>query len=492
MSGYTPIKEIAGIVAEVRKGSDQRITKDLNWRKQQLRQLIKFADECKDEIAAALTKDLKMDPLVIMSETNLAVEEAYFAIKHLDQWASREKRDVPTLHFPGTACIVREPLGVVLMIAPWNYPLGLLLRPFVNILAAGNACIVKPSEVSSSVSDLVAKYFPKYFDQRVIRVVTGGVDETTELLKQKFDHIIYTGNGVVAKIVMKAAAEHLTPLTLELGGKSPCIVDKNVDIKKAVPRICWGSFINGGQTCIAVDYILVQKDILNPFLEQFKKSIKEFYGDNPRNSKDFGKIITSRHAKRLGDLLKGLDVYYGGEVDVDACYVSPTLVVNPPLTSRIMQEEIFGPIIPILTYETREEAVKFVTSRDKPLASYVFTNDKKFSDYVLDHISAGAAGVNEVIMQGSISSLPFGGVGPSGMGRYYGKEGFDNFSNKKSILIKPLSTDPSLRFPPYTEFKVKWVARLNKVKLPGFQTLMMALVPILAVIAYFYKDKLHF
>jgi len=353
------------------------------------------------------------------------------------------------------------------LIAPWNYPIGLILRPLIAILAAGNAVIIKPSEVSPAASSLIASKIPQYFDNRVIRVVTGGVAETTELLKEKFDHIMYTGNGAVAKIIMKAAAEHLTPVTLELGGKSPCVVDRNVDIKTVTPKICFGKFMNAGQTCVAVDYLFLHKDQLPDFVNEFKSCIKQFYGEDPKNCKDWGRMITPRHAQRVADLLKDVKCEVGGEAEPQERYIAPTLVVNPPANSKLMEEEIFGPILPVVTYDKFEEAVDYIQQRDKPLAAYLYSEDEHNVDLFTKKVSTGGGCVNDVVMHVTAFNIPFGGVGPSGMGRYNGKDGFENFSNKKAFMVKSKPrADLSLIFPPYNESKIKWFNRVATFKLP--------------------------
>jgi len=359
------------------------------------------------------------------------------------------------------------------------------VRPLIGAIAAGNAVIIKPSEVSTNVTDVIVNLFPKYFDQQFIRVITGGPEETTELLKLQFDHILYTGNGIVGKIVMKAAAEHLTPVTLELGGKSPIIIDSSVDLKVAVPRICWGKFANTGQTCVAPDYALVLKDQYEPFLAEMKKCIKKFYGDNPKESDDFGKIISPRHAKRVADLIKGVDIYCGGETDIDNCYIAPTLVQNVVLDSKLMTEEIFGPVLPVIPMNNVADCINFVNQRPKPLALYVFSNNKQVVDDILGRTSSGGGGINEVIMQATCPHLPFGGVGPSGIGKYYGKTTFDIFSNGKAFLSKSLGSDPGLRFPPFTSSKVKWLFRLNSISIPNINKLFILIPVLIAVIAYF-------
>jgi len=332
----------------------------------------------------------------------------------------------------------------------------------------------------------LVKILAKYLDSNCIQVINGGVEETTDVLKQRFDHIFYTGNGVVGKIIMKAAAENLTPVTLELGGKSPCIIDNKIDLKVAVPRLIWGKFTNAGQICIAPDYVLVHKDVQAAFLEEAVSTIKQFYGQDPRKSSDYSKIVNENHVKRLTQLLKdGGKVHYGGDVDAASTYISPTIVTDVNVNSRLMTDEIFGPILPVIPVESIDEAVKFVNARPKPLVLYVFSKNSNTAETIIAQTSSGATCVNECLMHAACNNLPFGGVGASGMGAYNGKYGFDTFSHAKAILKKPLMSDPSLRFPPYTETKLRWLTRLNNISLDGIKKLIKFAVPvIIAAICY--------
>jgi len=349
---------------------------------------------------------------------------------------------------------------VVLVIAPWNYPAQLALLPLVGILGAGNCAILKPSEVAPATSALLASIIPKYFNSDTLAVVEGGIPETTELLEQRFDHIFYTGNGTVGRIVMAAAAKHLTPVTLELGGKSPCYVDTHANLDVAAKRIVWAKFFNAGQTCVAPDYILAHKDIHDELLERMTAAITAFYGDNIQNSPDYGRIINERHHRRLMDLLKGETLLCGGYGDETIKFIEPTIVRDVSPDSSLMREEIFGPILPVLPIESTDQAIQFILEREKPLALYVFSENKDSYQRVLQQTSSGGACVNDAMTHLSALDLPFGGVGESGMGHYHGKHGFDTFSHQKSVLDKSSRFDLPLRYPPFNDAKAKWLKRL--------------------------------
>jgi aldehyde dehydrogenase (NAD+) len=355
---------------------------------------------------------------------------------------------------------VREPLGVVLVISPWNYPVQLLLSPLVGAIAAGNCAVLKPSEVTPNVSDVIGRLVPKYLDPDAITVVQGGVDETTAVLRERFDHILYTGNGAVARHVMEAAAKHLTPITLELGGKSPCIVDKDVDLMVAARRIAWGKFLNAGQTCVAPDYVLVHESRERDLIDALKKAVHEFYGDDPKRTPDYGRIVNERHHRRLAVLLKDGEVALGGQADEADRYIAPTILRNVPTNAPVMADEIFGPILPVLTVRSIDEAVTFVNARPKPLALYVFTKDPKVGEDVLARTSSGGACVNATIWHLANPNLPFGGVGPSGMGAYHGRDSFETFSHRKAVVTKSTRIDPKLAYPPYTRLKTEILKRL--------------------------------
>jgi aldehyde dehydrogenase (NAD+) len=358
---------------------------------------------------------------------------------------------------------VQEPLGTVLIIAPWNYPVQLVLGPLIPALAAGNTAVVKPSEVAPATAAALADLIPRYLDERAVQVVTGGVDETTELLAHQFDHIFYTGNGTVGRVVMEAASRHLTPVTLELGGKSPAIVTDSADVVVSARRIAWGKFVNAGQTCVAPDYVLVPESLHDQFVAELVTALKTFFGDDPATSQDYGRIVNARHHARLTGLLDrgGYDaVAVGGERDIDSRYIAPTVLTGVKPDAAVMEDEIFGPILPVLTYEQLDDAIAFVNERPKPLALYVFGSRATAIDRVVEHTSAGGVTVNHTLLHVSVHDLPFGGVGASGMGAYHGDAGFHIFSHAKPILHRSTKPDASIAYPPYTAFKQKVLRRV--------------------------------
>jgi aldehyde dehydrogenase (NAD+) len=494
LSYDTPIEKIQTIVHNLRYSFKQEKTKNLQWRKQQLKQLKKCLQENEQEFLDAIQKDLAMNLMVAKFEILFQLTEIDFALKNLDSWIEPEKKSIPLLTAPGTCKIYKEPKGLVLIIGAWNYPISLIAKPLIGAIAAGNTIIIKPSEVSEYTSRVVSKLFSKYLDQTCIQVITGGVEQTTELLKQKFDHIFYTGNGNVGKIIMKAAAEYLTPVTLELGGKSPCYVDSQLNLKNAIPRICFGKFNNVGQTCIAPDYILVHKNIEEQFKEELVKCIKKFYGDNPKNSKDLGRIVNKRHIERLAKLLEDQEIFYGGEIDKEERYIQPTIVQNVNLQSKIMQEEIFGPILPIISVDNVDDAIDFIKERPKPLTIYVFTSNNEVAEKFLKSTSSGSCVINECLNQFFCKDLPFGGVGESGIGSYNGKKTFDEFSHHKSVLSRPLFGDISFRFPPFSEAIIKKIQSFAYYNIPAFHFCkkhLFSIFVILAVSITYYYTKFN-
>jgi len=455
---HTEIASIPDQVARLRRAFEAGRTRPLAWRREQLKQLIAMHDEHADEFIQALHADFGKPTFeAFTSDVSQGKLEAKSALKNLKKWTRPER--VGLLPVMGRARILREPLGVVLVISPWNYPMGLLLSPLAGAIAAGNAVVLKPSEVTPHVSSVLAKRIPEYMDPEAIALIEGGVDETTALLEQRFDHILYTGNGRVARVVMAAAAKHLTPVTLELGGKSPCIVHEDADIETAARRIAWGKFVNAGQTCIAPDYVLVHESREEALVTALEKSVRDFYGDDPKSTPDYARIVNRRHHERLSTLLKDGSAAFGGELDGEQCYVAPTVLRDAEDGSSLMQEEIFGPILPIRTVRSIDEAVEFVNGREKPLALYLFTRDEKVEEDVLNRTSSGGACVNGTLMHIMDARLPFGGVGPSGTGAYHGRHTFETFSHRKSVLTRGTRFDPKLMYPPYGERLTKLVRR---------------------------------
>jgi len=454
--------DVAEAVAGLRRAFEAGRTRSYAWRVAQLDALARLVTEHEGEILAALHADVGKPAIEAFSaEIAFITGEVKHTKKHLRSWMKPERVSTPLVTQPGSSAIQREPLGVVLIIGPWNYPLQLLLGGLVGAIAAGNCVVMKPSEVAPETSKLVAKLVPEYLDTDCVAVIEGGVPETTALLAERFDHILYTGNGTVGRIVMRAAAEHLTPVTLELGGKSPCIVDRSADLEIAVKRIAWAKFFNAGQTCIAPDYLLVHEDVHDRVLELFAATVRGFYGDDPKTSPDYARIVNARHHQRLMKLLPGSGaVAVGGEADEAERYLAPTILKDVPPESPIMEGEIFGPILPVLKVRTIDEAVRFVNARPKPLALYVYASDTAVQDEVLSRTSSGGAVVNHCTLHFAVPGLPFGGVGESGMGAYHGKHSFETFSHRKAVLKKPTSLDPPILYPPYTESKEGWIRRL--------------------------------
>jgi aldehyde dehydrogenase (NAD+) len=387
------------------------------------------------------------------------------AIKELKHWMAPEKVKTSLTTFPSSAEIVSEPLGVVLVISAWNYPFLLSLDPVIGAIAAGNVVVLKPSEIAPATSSLLAKLLGEYMDNSAIRVVEGAVDETTALLQQKWDKIFYTGNGKVARIVMAAAAKNLTPVVLELGGKSPVIVDSDINLQVATRRIIAGKWgCNNGQACISPDYIITTKDYAPKLVDALKTELQSFYGKNPLESKDLSRIVNSNHFARLSKLLDDDKVsgktVYGGEKDESKLRISPTILLDVPRDSLIMSEEIFGPLLPIITVDNLEESFDVINSGSKPLAAYLFTNNKKLKERFVKSVSAGGLVINDTTLHLAVKTLPFGGVGDSGLGAYHGKFSFDAFSHKKAVLYRSFFGDASIRYPPYTKTKMRLLKAL--------------------------------
>ena len=455
------VEDISEIVESLRTSFDSGRTRSHGWRVHQLECIARFIREREKELSEALYADVGKPAVESMAaEITFVLSEVDYAKRKLASWMKAESVPTPLVIQPGKARIEREPLGVVLIIGPWNYPLQLVLSPLIGALAAGNCAVIKPSEIASETSRVIAQHLPKYLDPGYVRVVEGGVPETTALLEQRFDHIFYTGNGTVGRIVMTAAAKHLTPVTLELGGKTPCIVDESADLDVTAKRIVWGKFFNAGQTCVAPDYLLVHESVHDALVARMKATLQQFYGNNPRSSPDFARIVNKRHHQRLCKLLGSGDVVVGGDTDEDDLFIAPTVLINVSPDSPAMAEEIFGPILPVLSMRSIDDAIRFVNGRDKPLALYVFAKSESVQNAVLGRTSSGGATVNHVWLHLAVPGLPFGGVGESGMGAYHGQSSFETFTHRKSVLVKSTKLDPPLFYPPYTETKSRWLRRL--------------------------------
>jgi aldehyde dehydrogenase (NAD+) len=435
-------------------------TKDITFRIQQLKTLKQAIIDNETAIFNALKADLNK-PLVesFMAEIALVVKEIEYAIKNIKSWIKPKKSQIPWQFIPASAKIYPEPLGVVLIIGAWNYPFQLVIAPLIGAIAAGNCAIVKPSEIASHTSNLIAEIFDKYFDKSYLAVIEGGVEASQHLLAEKFDHIFFTGGTAVGKIVMEAAAKNLTPITLELGGKSPCIVDTDIDIKVAARRITWGKFFNAGQTCLAPDYLLVDKKIQNNLINEIKKCLQEFYGENPAKSPDYARIINQKQFNRLENYLKDGKIIIGGETISEQRYIAPTVIDSISWEDPVMQEEIFGPILPVIEFTDIKQAINKINSQPKPLALYLFSQNKTLQKQILQETSFGGGCINHTLIHYSVPSLPFGGTGNSGIGSYHGKAGFDTFSHYKSVLKKPFLLDVKLLYPPY-EGKLALIRRI--------------------------------
>ncbi|XP_028390231.1 aldehyde dehydrogenase family 3 member A2 isoform X1 [Phyllostomus discolor] len=462
-------------------------SRPLPFRLQQLEALRRMVQEQEKDILAAIASDLCKSELNAYSQEVITIlGEIDLVLEKLPEWVTGKPAQKNLLTMLDEAYIQPEPLGVVLIIGAWNYPFVLSIQPLIGAIAAGNAVIIKPSEVSENTANILSRLLPQYLDQDLYVVVNGGVDKTTELLKQRFDHIFYTGNTAVGKIVMQAAAKHLTPVTLELGGKSPCYIDKDCDLDIACRRIAWGKYMNCGQTCIAPDYILCEPCIQNQVVQKIKDNVKEFYGENIKESPDYERIINLRHFKRLLSLLEGQKIAFGGDTDEATRYIAPTILTDVDPETKVMQEEIFGPILPIVPVKNEDEAIKFINEREKPLALYVFSHNNKLVRRMIDSTSSGGVTANDVIMHFMLSSLPFGGVGSSGMGAYHGQHSFNTFSHHRACLLKSLKRESAnkLRYPPNSQSKVNWakfflLKRFSKGKL---SLLFLAFLGIMAAV----------
>lgn len=436
-------------------------TRDIDFRIEQLRRLKNAIVKNEAQIMKAVKADMnKPEFEAFTSEIALCIEEISHAIKSLPQWSRPKRVRTPIMHFISSSRIITEPVGVVLIIAPWNYPFQLSIAPLIAALSAGNCAVVKPSELAPNTSAVITKILSETFDPAYVRSVEGGVETTTALLKERFDHIFFTGGTAVGRVIMEAASKHLTPVTLELGGKSPCVVEPDFPIEHAARRIVWGKFFNAGQTCVAPDYVLVHASIKDKLVAKMKDVIREFYGSDPAKSKDFARIINDRHFARLASYLESGRVLAGGQTNAKDRYIAPTLMEGVNFDSPVMTDEIFGPILPLITYADLDEAIDVIHQRPKPLALYIFTTNRASEERVLGEVQFGGGCVNDTLIHLSTSHLPFGGVGTSGMGAYHGKAGFDLFSHRKSVLKKTAHFDIKLRYAPYTPQKLSIVRRL--------------------------------
>ena len=449
----------AGVLADLRRVFAAGRTRVLEWRLEQLRAIERFLDEREPEIAAALAEDLGRSPAEAwLGDVASSKGEAAYARKHVRKWMRRRRESLPLAQLPGRAWVQYDPLGVVLVIGPWNYPLYLSLAPLVAAVAAGNCAVIKPSELAPATSALLARLLPQYVDAEAVRVIEGDAATTQELLAAGFDHVLFTGGTEVGKKIMAAAAPTLTPVTLELGGKSPVIVTADADIDVAARRIAWVKLLNSGQTCIAPDYVLADHRIVADLVDKIVANVRDFRADQV----DPGlRIVNQRQFDRLVSLISTTDgtVVTGGRSESATLRIEPTLIVDPSPTDPVMADEIFGPILPVLTVESLDQAVQFVNSRPKPLALYIFSSGQLGRD-LIDRIPSGGAVINHIAMHCLVPSLPFGGVGASGMGAYHGRWGFETLSHRRAVLARPARPDPRLVYPPYSQRALSIMRRL--------------------------------
>ena len=456
--------EVERMIEEQRHFFDSGVTKDVQFRKAQLQFLKETIKKYEKDVLQALYLDLhKSEFEAYSNEVGIVYDSISYLVKHVEQWIQPEKIKTP-LHFqPGKSYIVREPYGVTCIIGPFNYPFQLVMEPLIGAIVGGNTAIVKPSESSVHTTAVIKKIIEETFDERFVRVVEGEKDTVQALIHAPFDYIFFTGSVAVGKIVAKAAAERLTPITLELGGKSPAIVDQTANLEVAAQRIAWGKFNNAGQTCVAPDYILVHHTVYTKFIKIMKKTIREFYGKDAQQSPDFARIINERQFNRLQSLIKAeqAQVSYGGHTDLNDLYIEPTILEGIDWNSPIMEDEIFGPILPVMAYEELPRIISQIKRLAKPLAGYLFSENENAIDYFLRELPFGGGCINDCVTHVGNPYLPFGGVGPSGVNGYHGKASFENFTHPKSIMHRSTKLANSLLFPPYKE-KVKLVRTIMK------------------------------
>ena len=452
---------IEDIIEKQRIFFNSNETKEVEFRIQQLKKVKDVLKENESVLYKAIYQDFgKSEFETYASELSMLYHEINLVIKKVKQWSKVEKVPTGWANFPAKSYIIPEPLGIVLVIGAWNYPYQLSLLPAITALAAGNTVIVKPSELPSRTSNVMAKLINAAFDSRYFYVAEGGESVTNELLEHRFDKIFFTGSITVGKIIYQAAAKHLTPVTLELGGKSPTFVFSDCDMKMTAKRIVWAKFYNAGQTCIAPDYILVEKIAEERFLKALVEELSIYPQNYQDGSDSYSQIINTKNFDRLNELIDTTKIYYGGKKDRNTRYISPTILNNVSFDDAVMENEIFGPILPVLSFTDLDSVIQLVKNRPKPLACYIYSKNDAIIKKLLNELSFGGGAVNDSVMHVSNSHLPFGGVGFSGMGSYHGKAGFDTFTHYKSILHKPFWFEASIKYAPYSAFKLKWIKRI--------------------------------
>jgi aldehyde dehydrogenase (NAD+) len=467
MSASQPLSELASAVARpisamLPKVEAQRAfafvgkAKDVGYRKRQLAHLRHVLKANEKLLSDAIYADVRKSKFeCYITELGLVYQEIDEAISNLERWSRPKRISTGFMNFPASSVLIPEPLGVALVIGAWNYPYQLTLEPMISAMSAGNTCIVKPSELPANTSAALAKIINENFDPAYLHVMEGGVDETQALLACRFDKILFTGSTTVGRTVARAAAEHLTPVTLELGGKSPCLVFADADLPMAARRVAWGKYLNAGQTCIAPDYVLAERPIYEALLVELARQTAKITGPDPMNSDSFMRIINRRNVERLKKLIDPAKLHFGGHVVEEANYISPTILRDVDWGDAVMQEEIFGPIMPVIPFDDLGTVIREIKSRPKPLSLYAFTRSKTIEKRILREISFGGGCINDVIMHVTNSRLPFGGVGDSGMGSYHSEAGFRAFSHYKSVLKKPFWFEASTKYLPYTDWKLK-------------------------------------
>lgn len=431
-------------------------TKSISFRQAQLKKLKEVILQKREDVYDALKQDLNKARFeAYETEMSMVLRELNFISKNLSKWAKPKAVYTPIVNFPAVSHIHKDPYGVVLIMAPWNYPFQLALMPLIAAIAAGNCVVVKPSNYAPATSKVVEDILTSCFDPEYVAVVTGGREANSSLLEQRFDYIFFTGGGTVGRLVMEAAAKHFTPVTLELGGKSPCIVDESTALKISAQRIAWGKCLNSGQTCVAPDYLLVHRKVKDEFLAHLQGYIRKYFGDQPHNNPDYPKLINERHFNRIKELISsGGDLVSGGQINEDTLQISPAIIDNVTWDMPVMEEEIFGPILPVIVFDDIKEVVEKLKTLPSPLAFYLFTRNRKNERYVMESCSFGGGCVNEVVTHMIAHNMPFGGVGESGMGQYHGKYSFDTFTHEKSILKKSSLFEPFVRYAPYNNPKL--------------------------------------
>jgi len=448
------------VIAKQQEFFREGMSKELPFRLEQLAKLKRVLKEHEEELIDAIYRDFKKPPFEsYATEVGLLYSEIDHIRRNLKKWARPKKVRGSILNFPSRNRIHQHPYGVSLVIGAWNYPLQLSLAPVLGSIAAGNCTVIKPSEISQNASRVLAEIINSNFDEGYLKVVEGGADTTQALLDQPLDYIFFTGSTRVGKIIMEAAAKQLTPVTLELGGKSPAIIDETADIQTAARRTAWGKFLNAGQTCVAPDYLYVHRNISKEFTEQLIAEIEQFFNSDPKQSPDFARIINDGHFERLSQFLNNGTLVYGGETDSESLYIEPTVLKDISWEDPVMQEEIFGPILPVLEFDDINLVINEIRKRPSPLALYLFSNSRKMQKKIIHEIPFGGGCINDVVAHLGNHNLPFGGVGQSGLGSYHGKSSFDVFSHQKSIMKKTTWFDNPLRYPPY-KGKLKWLKKI--------------------------------